>query len=163
MEAMRSIFGEKVEFELISDICHSRFEVDNEQGVWHLRGLQKIYPKNHKLAMPFYKKSGDIALIGGQKGTSSFLVVPNEEIKKINNICSHGTGSFKYDGKLEDVPSEVLDEFKECCFDTGYNVDEELYKEYMNTKENLGVLTENLKIVNKVVRLAPFINYWGEE
>lgn len=161
LKAFREVFGEWVEFELLTDICHSKLEVWGEGSLVHLRGLQNIYPAGHEQALPFCKSTGDLALIGGQKGMSSHLVIPTENIQSTEYLCCHGSGEFSDPQEL--VPAWAVREVERCYFNTEYNQAEELQNEYNSVMTSLRVLADDLQIVSRVARLAPFLNYWGEK
>ncbi|PFE15002.1 RtcB family protein [Bacillus cereus] len=162
-EVLNNVFGDKVEFELISDICHSKIEYLDNGDVLHGRGVQKIYPIGHANTLPYYSDTGDVALLAGQKGTESHLIIPTSQIKETSYLCSHGTGEFLVEKDVHDVPVSVRKELELCSFDTQYDELDEFTLDYFNTKMCLKELEENQKIINKVCRLAPLINYWGDK
>ncbi|MEC5422537.1 RtcB family protein [Virgibacillus sp. C22-A2] len=153
----------KSSFELISDICHSKIISNDDGSILHARGLQTLYPAQHEHSLEPFKKTGDIGLLAGEKGTSSHLVVPKNNIKNTDYQCSHGTGKFNNPGKIDELPQYVHDDIKATVFDTEYDIENMLLQDFLNTKTTLNTLENEFEMIKPVVRLAPFINFWGEK
>ncbi|WP_339317094.1 RtcB family protein [Paenibacillus sp. FSL R10-2734] len=150
-------------FELISDICHSKVEVIENEKVLHARGLQTLYPSQHINTLSPFKKSGDIGLLAGEKGTNSHLVAVNPKIKSMDYQCSHGTGKYLNHTRINDLPNKVVKKALNCFFDTHYDIINDLPKDFFSTNETLDILQNKYKLITPCLSLAPFINFWGEK
>lgn len=151
------------EFTLISDICHSQVFKDDSGKVFHARGLQTLFPKNHPKTMKAYQNIGDIGLLAGEKGTSSHLIIPTEKINEYNYFCCHGTGKYNINVDTINIPEYAKNELAQSVFDTEYDENEEFTKDFYNTITTKDILSKELGIVEPIARLAPFINFWGEK
>ncbi|MBG9783146.1 hypothetical protein ABD70_04485 [Alkalihalobacillus lehensis] len=157
-DVFSAILDKSISLDVISDICHSKIQPFGDEGVLHARGLQSLFPKGHNKVMKRYREIGDIGLLAGEKGTHSTLIKANKNIELYDYQCSHGTGKYINRNENENIKFDN-DAF---CFDTDYTLSN--YKDdVFNTEKTYDIVINELNLVSPIIKLAPYINFWGEK
>lgn len=97
-EGLKDVFGNDLETPVLYDLMHNYALKEfhrNQPMLVHRKGTTRALPAGHELNTKAYKETGHPALIPGSMGTSSYIMVGNEQGKKnFYSIC-HGAGRVR--------------------------------------------------------------------
>lgn len=94
-QALTDVFGRDVQTEVLYDLMHNyalEEEHNGERYLVHRKGATRSLPKEHALVPNSYKDTGHPALIPGSMGTSSYIMLGQQEGKKNYHSICHGAG-----------------------------------------------------------------------
>lgn len=97
-QAFKQVFGEEFAFPVLYDLMHNYALKEfhrNQPMLVHRKGATRALPAGHFMNAKPYRETGHPALIPGSMGTSSYIMVGEEQGEKnFYSIC-HGAGRLR--------------------------------------------------------------------